>query len=168
MTENHTDQYPATLGLKSEVAGEQPCMVSGEIPERAKSCVMKQNGSDGVIQNNNATPREIESEENSGQGFISTLVEHPQGAANQTSQRGIESEENSEQGFLTPYSEHLDCGHLSVTSNVDSFTFKGEGQEVTITLKYESSEDAPQWVVSKTETIFNSLEEALEHIGVID
>ena len=138
MTENHTDQNPATLGLKSEVAGEQPCMVSGEIPERAKSCVMKQNGSDGVIQNNNATPREIESEENSGQGF------------------------------LTPYSEHLDCGHLSITSNVDSFTFKGEGQEVTITLKYESSEDAPQWVVSKTETIFNSLEEALEHIGVID
>jgi hypothetical protein len=124
------------------------------------------NGSDGGIQNK-ATPKEIESEENSGRGLITALVEHPDGEANQTSQRGIEPEENSGQGFLVPFIEHLDCGHLSITSNVNSFTFKGEGQEVTITLKYESSEDTPQWVVSKSETTFKSLGEALEHIGVI-
>lgn len=165
MTENPTDQYPATLGLKSEVAGEQPCMVSGEIPERAKSCVMKQNGSDGGIQNK-ATPKEIESEENSGRGLITALVEHPDGEANQTSHRGLESEENSEQGFLIPFIEHLDCGHLSITSNVNSFTLSDGKQEVVINLIYELSEDDPQWVVSKTEMTFKTLEEALKYVGV--
>lgn len=60
-----------------------------------------------------------------------------------------------------------DCGNLSITSNANSFTFNDGEAEVTITLKYESSDDAPQWVVSKTETTFKSLGEALEHIGVV-
>tara|TARA_Y100000593_G_scaffold84873_1_gene161005 strand:+ start:140 stop:640 length:501 start_codon:yes stop_codon:yes gene_type:complete len=165
MTKIPTDKSAATLGVIPKVAGEEPHMVSGETPERAKSCAMKQIGSDGGI--HNAMPKELESEENSGQGYITSLVEHPDGNASQTSHRGLESEENSEQGFLFPLFEHLDCGHLSITSNADSFTLKGEGQEVTITLKYESSEDAPQWVVSKTETTFRSLGEALKHVGVV-
>ena len=163
-TDNPTDQSAATPGVTPKVAGEEPHMVSGENPERAQSCAMKQIGSDGGIQN--ATPREIESEENSGQGFNFALVEHLDGEANQAPHRGIESEESSGQGSY-PFIEHLDCGHLLITSNANSFTFNDGKIEVLITLKYESSEDEPQWVVSKTETTFKSLGEALEHIGVV-
>ena len=65
------------------------------------------------------------------------------------------------------YGPAEDCGNLSITSNANSFTLSDGNTEVIITLKYESSEDAPQWVVSKTETTFKSLGEALEHVGVV-